>query len=168
MAVESVSESAWNPQQRGETSGSPVLQGRRRLTTGQWRRHGALRASRCAPPDGAHDLDDLSGTQRSTNAHLAELSLWLGGSPLHEDSWLRLAYFSDFGKRLELNVLFEKDFSELLAEVLADNRRFEPEQFSWAGIPASKHSGAEQPSSILGIRRSSLKPNQAASTQSTS
>lgn len=100
--------------------------------------------------------------------HLAELSLWLGGSPLHEDSWLRLAYFSDFGKRLELNVLFEKDFSELLAEVLADNRRFEPEQFSWAGIPASKHSGAEQPSSILGIRRSSLKPNQAASTQSTS
>ncbi len=73
--------------------------------------------------------------------HLAELSLWLGGSPLHEDSWLRLAYFSDFGKRLELNVLFEKDFSELLAEVLADKRRFEPEQFSWAGIPASNHSG---------------------------
>lgn len=73
--------------------------------------------------------------------HLAELSLWLGGSPLHEDNWLRLAYFSDFGKRLELNVLFEKEFSELLAEVLADKRRFEPEQFSWAGIPASKHSG---------------------------
>ncbi|MDH1056931.1 hypothetical protein [Aquipseudomonas alcaligenes] len=73
--------------------------------------------------------------------HLAELSLWLGGSPLHEENWLRLAYFSDFGKRLELNVLFEKDFSELLAEVLADKRRFEPEQFSWAGIAPGEASG---------------------------
>ncbi|MBT8767326.1 hypothetical protein [Metapseudomonas boanensis] len=71
--------------------------------------------------------------------HLAELSLWLGGSPLHEDTgWLRLAYFHDFQERLVLNVFFEDACSELLAEVSAGNRRFEPDQLTWAGAPPGK------------------------------
>lgn len=73
--------------------------------------------------------------------HLAELSLWLGGSPLHEDSWLRLAYFHDFGERLELNVFFEDACTEMLAEVEAGTGRFNPDQFSWAGIQLGATSG---------------------------
>lgn len=68
--------------------------------------------------------------------HLAELSLWLGGSSLHEETgWLRLAYFHDFGERLVLNVFFEDACAKLLAVVTAGHRRFEPDQLTWAGAP---------------------------------
>jgi hypothetical protein len=71
--------------------------------------------------------------------HLAELALWLGGSPLHNNTgWLRLAYFHDFGEKLVLNVLFEDACTELLKEVTAGNRRFEPEQLTWAGSQRDK------------------------------
>lgn len=68
--------------------------------------------------------------------HLAELALWLGGSPLHEDTgWLRLAYFHDFQDKLVLNVFFEDTCAELLEQVTAGERRFEPEQLTWLGSP---------------------------------
>lgn len=73
--------------------------------------------------------------------HLAELSLWLGGSPLHEETgWLRLAYFHDFHERLKLNVFFEDACAELLTEVAAGNKRFEPDQLTWAGAPPGNSS----------------------------
>lgn len=69
--------------------------------------------------------------------HLAELSLWLGGSPLHgNDDWLRLADCHDYEDRVRLHVFFEDDYTDLLAEVAAGNRRFEPEQLTWTGAPA--------------------------------
>lgn len=68
--------------------------------------------------------------------HLAELSLWLGGSPLHEDTgWLRLAYFQGFQERLSLSVFFENDSAKLLAEIESGHRRFEPHQLTWTGAP---------------------------------
>lgn len=68
--------------------------------------------------------------------HLAELSLWLGGSPLHEDTgWLRLAYFHDAHEKLTLNVFFEDECAKLLTEIAAGNRRFEPDELTWAGAP---------------------------------
>lgn len=68
--------------------------------------------------------------------HLAELSLWLGGSPLHEDTgWLRLAYFHEFQERLSLSVFFENDCTKLLADIESGHRRFEPHQLTWTGAP---------------------------------
>ncbi|ANF25014.1 hypothetical protein PS273GM_07530 [Stutzerimonas stutzeri] len=66
--------------------------------------------------------------------HLAELSLWLGGSPLHEDTgWLRLAYFRDFHERLTLSVFFENDSAKLLADVESGHGRFAAHQLTWTG-----------------------------------
>lgn len=74
--------------------------------------------------------------------HLAELSLWLGGSPLHEDTgWLRLAYFHDFQEHLSLSVFFENDCAKLLAEVETGHRRFEPNQLTWTGAPPGNPDG---------------------------
>lgn len=71
--------------------------------------------------------------------HLAELALWLGGSPLHENTgWLRLAYFHDVQEKLVLNVFFEDACAELLTDVAARKRRFEPEQLTWIGSPRDK------------------------------
>lgn len=68
--------------------------------------------------------------------HLAELSLWLGGSPLHEDTgWLRLAYFTDAHERMWLSVFFENDCAKLLTEIEAGQRRYEPHQLTWTAAP---------------------------------
>ncbi len=68
--------------------------------------------------------------------HLAELSLWLGGSPLHEDTgWLRLAHFTDAHERMWLSVFFEKDCAKLLTEIEAGQKRYESHQLTWSAAP---------------------------------
>ncbi len=46
--------------------------------------------------------------------HLAELSIWWGGSPTSDDPWLLLAYLTESGK---LEVLFEEYFSNLIGSM---------------------------------------------------
>ena len=68
--------------------------------------------------------------------HLAELSLWLGGSPLHQDTgWLRLAHFHAVHDKLTLKVLFEDECAQLLADISSGKGLFEPQQLAWRGAP---------------------------------
>lgn len=46
--------------------------------------------------------------------HLAELSIWWGGSPTSDDPWLLLAYLTESGK---LEVLFEEYFYNLIGSM---------------------------------------------------
>jgi hypothetical protein len=55
--------------------------------------------------------------------HLAELSIWWGGSPTSDDPWLLLAYLTQSGK---LEVLFEEYFSNLIGSVTAGRGTFRP------------------------------------------
>ncbi|RMV48576.1 hypothetical protein [Pseudomonas amygdali] len=55
--------------------------------------------------------------------HLAELSIWWGGSPTSDDPWLLLAYLTQSGK---LEVLFEEYFSNLIGSVTEGRGAFRP------------------------------------------
>lgn len=94
----------------------------------------------------AMDIYDLAHVRRSMGSniwmifpersalmnHLAELALWLGGSPFN-GSWLYLANIEEVGGKTHLRVLFEHEYRLLLEELQQGRGCFDKKHLRWHG-----------------------------------
>ncbi|WP_394241130.1 hypothetical protein [Halopseudomonas laoshanensis] len=64
--------------------------------------------------------------------HLAEIALWAGGSPFN-GNWLFLAHTFDHQGEVGLRVLFEHEFSAILADIGRGRGRVAQAQLLWSG-----------------------------------
>lgn len=99
----------------------------------------------------AMDLYDLAHVRRSMGPniwiifpersglldHLAELALWLGGSPFN-GSWLYLAHVEEVNGTPYLRVLFEQEYGLLLGELQQGRGHIDPKQLRWQGSDLNK------------------------------
>jgi len=94
----------------------------------------------------AMDLYDLAQVRRSMGPniwmifpersalmnHLAELALWLGGSPFN-GCWLYLAHVEEVNGSLHLRVLFEHEYTSLLNDLQQGRGCIDKKQLHWYG-----------------------------------